>query len=113
MKSPLLFHTGMRAHITATRDAVRKVLDPARLRWLSFSHFEVDECGALNEWLRLAPEATAACSVVGARVNLADFSERPARELNDGEVCGCSTGSAGDGHHFLLAPPDFLQKECH
>ncbi|MDP3920349.1 MAG: hypothetical protein Q8R76_06045 [Candidatus Omnitrophota bacterium] len=43
----------MRAHFTATRDAVLKVLDPARLRWLSFSHFEVDECGALNDWLRI------------------------------------------------------------
>src|SRR3990167_9551533 len=73
----LLFHTGMRMLFPEVRKAVAKVLDPSRLRWLSFSHFEVDECGALNDWLALAPQATAACSVVGARVNLADFATRP------------------------------------
>src|SRR5262249_5561697 len=48
---PLLFETGMKALFPAVRDAVAKVLDPATIRWVSFSHFESDECGSLNEWL--------------------------------------------------------------
>ena len=68
------------------REAVAKVIDPRRLRWISFSHFEVDECGALNDWLEIAPAAQAACSVVGALVNLGDFAIRPARPLTKGET---------------------------
>src|SRR6516165_212585 len=83
---PFLMHTGFKAMFAATRDAVAKVLDPARLRWIGFSHFESDECGALNEWLAAAPVAQAVCSVVGTMVNLADFAARPARALADGEV---------------------------
>jgi flavorubredoxin len=56
---PFLMHTGFRRMFAATRDAVASVMDPARLRWLGFSHFEPDECGALNDWLRVAPRAQA------------------------------------------------------
>jgi hypothetical protein len=45
---PLLFHTGMRRMFPEVRDAVAKLIDPASLRWISWSHFEVDECGALS-----------------------------------------------------------------
>ena len=62
---PLLMHTGLRKMFQTTRDAVGAIMDPAKLRWIGFSHFESDECGALNEWLRVAPLAQAACSVVG------------------------------------------------
>ena len=44
---PLLFHTGSRAMFPALREMVAKVIDPAKLRWISFSHFETDE------WLKL------------------------------------------------------------
>ena len=64
---PLLFHTGMRRMFPEVRDAVATLLDPASLRWISWSHFEVDECGALNEWLAVAPNAQAVCSQVGAQ----------------------------------------------
>ncbi len=40
------------------RDAVARVIDPATLRWISFSHFEADEYGSLNEWLAMAPHAS-------------------------------------------------------
>ncbi len=83
---PFLMHAGFKAMFGPMRDAVAKVLDPARLRWVGFSHFESDECGALNEWLTAAPAAQAVASVVGATVNLADFAVRPARALADGEV---------------------------
>ena len=83
---PLLFETGMRALFPAVRDAVAQVIDPATLRWVSFSHFEADECGSLNDWLTIAPRAQAACSLVGALVSVNDFALRPARPLADGEV---------------------------
>src|ERR1041385_5114637 len=74
---PLLFHTGMRRTFPEVRDAVATLIDPAALRWISWSHFEVDECGALNEWLAVAPHAQAICSQVGAAVNIQDFADRP------------------------------------
>jgi flavorubredoxin len=83
---PFLFHTGFRKSFAATREAVATVLDPARLRWIGFSHFEADECGALNEWLAAAPRAEAVSSFVGVTVNLGDFADRPARALADDEV---------------------------
>jgi flavorubredoxin len=85
-EEPLLFETGMKALFPAVRDAVAKVLDPATIRWVSFSHFESDECGSLNEWLSIAPRAQPACSLVGAVVSVNDFAIRPARALADGEV---------------------------
>lgn len=83
---PFLMHTGFRKMFPATLEGVASVLDPARLRWIGFSHFESDECGALNEWLRIAPRAQAVCSLVGAMVMVNDFADRPARPLQDEEV---------------------------
>jgi flavorubredoxin len=87
---PLLFHTGMRGMFPLVRDAVAKVIDPAQLRWIGWSHFEMDECGALNEWLAAAPQATAVCGQLGAMINIADFADRPPKGLDPGEIL--STG---------------------
>ena len=87
---PFLMHTGMKKSFPVTLDGVSSVLDPARLRWIGFSHFESDECGALNEWLAVAPQAQAVCGFVGAMVSVNDFADRPARALADDEVL--STG---------------------
>ena len=81
---PLLFHTGMRGIFPQVLDAVGTLIDPATLRHISFSHFEADECGALNDWLAIAPNAEAVCSFVGAEVSVNDFAIRPARGLMDG-----------------------------
>ncbi len=62
------------------------ILDPAKLRWIGFSHFESDKCGALNEWLKTAPQAQAVCSFVGAVVMVNDFADRSARALADNEI---------------------------
>jgi flavorubredoxin len=83
---PFLMHTGMRKMFPATLAGVARVIDPATLRWIGFSHFEPDECGALNEFLRVAPEAQAVSGVVGVTVMLNDFADRPARALADGEA---------------------------
>lgn len=83
---PFLMHTGFKKTFAATRDGVAKVLDPARVRWIGFSHFESDECGALNEWLTTAPDAQAVCSFVGTTVSVNDFAVRPPRALADEEI---------------------------
>jgi len=82
---PLLYHSGLKGMFEPVRKALATVIDPARLRWIGFSHFESDECGALNEWLAAAPNAQAVCSDVGAMVSVNDFARRPARGLADGE----------------------------
>jgi flavorubredoxin len=82
---PFLMHTGFRRAFPATLAAVASVMDPTRLRWIGFSHFEPDECGALNEWLARAPRAQPLCGTVGALVMMADVADRPARALADGE----------------------------
>jgi hypothetical protein len=83
---PLLFATGTRAMFPLMREAVAMLIDPARLRWIGFSHFEGDECGALNAWLELAPAAQPLCGFLGAALSIDDFALRPARMLESGEV---------------------------
>jgi flavorubredoxin len=85
-EEPLLFHTGLRGMFPEIREAVSKVIPLTNLRHISFSHFESDECGALNEWLAVAPNADVICSQVGAIVSVNDFTGRPARGLADGET---------------------------
>lgn len=86
-EQPLLFHTGMKALFPAVRDAVATLLPPAAIRWISFSHFEADECGALAEWQTLAPHATAVCSLVAKTVSVDDVvALRPAQALADDEL---------------------------
>ena len=83
---PLLFHTGMRGLFPVVRDAAAKLLPPPEIRWIGFSHFEADECGALREWQTLAPAATAVCSLVAKLVSVDDVvALRPAQALADGE----------------------------
>lgn len=97
---PFLMHTGLKKMFPVTLEGVATVIDPSRLRWVGFSHFESDECGALNEWLAVAPHAQAVCSFVGTVVTVNDFADREARALSDGEVLEI-------GHHRLrfLATP--------
>jgi flavorubredoxin len=81
---PLLWHTGQKFLFQSVREAVAKIIDPESIRWVGFSHFEVDECGSLNDWLALAPNATGFCSVVGARVNMYDYASRSVRGIENG-----------------------------
>jgi len=84
-EEPLLFHTGPRRLFASTRDALRQVLPPEKLRWIAFSHVEADECGALNEWLAEAPGARPLCSRIAAMVSIEDLADREPRGLGDGE----------------------------
>jgi flavorubredoxin len=83
---PLLFHTGMRGLFPLVSEAIAKVLPVETLRYLAFSHFEADECGALNEFLAAAPRAVPVASQVGAIVSVNAFADRPAKAMADGEL---------------------------
>lgn len=83
--APLLFHTGQRQLFPSVRAAIERVLPLSRLRYIGFSHFEADECGALNQFLALAPEAEVLCGGIGAMTSIGDFADRPPRALADGE----------------------------
>lgn len=83
---PLLFHTGLRRTFPLVRDAIARVMPLERLRWISFSHFEADECGALNELLALAPKSEPLCGMIAAATSVNDFADRRARVLADGEL---------------------------
>src|SRR5579871_4704246 len=67
---PLLYHTGMHSLFPAVRDAVERVLPVERLRWIGFAHMEADECGAVNDFLQVAPHAQVAHGVLGCSVSL-------------------------------------------
>jgi flavorubredoxin len=83
---PLLFHTGLRGMHAEIREAISKLMNISDLRHISFSHFESDECGSLNEWLAAAPKADVICSQVGSLVCVNDFIGREARGLADGQT---------------------------
>ncbi|HEY5705145.1 MAG TPA: hypothetical protein VIS96_06190 [Terrimicrobiaceae bacterium] len=89
-EEPLLFHAGLKSMFPSLREAVAKLINPARLRHIAWSHFESDECGSLNDWLHLAPDAQPVCTLVGKLVSVDDFSIRPARGMTPDDVL--STG---------------------
>ncbi len=89
---PLMFHTGLRKMFLLNRDALSRIISPERLRWIAFGHFEADECGAMNEWLAVAPQATPAHGQTGCSVSLNDFADRTPRVLTDGEVVDLGGG---------------------
>lgn len=89
---PLMFHTGLRKMFPLNCAALKRILPPEKLRWIAFGHFESDECGAMNEWLAIAPRAQAAHGQTGCLVSLNDFADRPPRALNDGETIDLGGG---------------------
>ena len=91
---PLMFHTGLRKMFPLNRDAVSRLIPPQRLRWIAYGHFEADECGAMNEWLAIAPQAQAAHGQTGCMVSLNDFADRPPRILSDGEAIDLGGGKS-------------------
>ena len=82
---PLLFHSGLRGLFPVVREAIAAVMPVERLRYVGLSHFEADECGALNEFLAVAPRAVPLCGQVAALVSVNDYAHRAPRALADGE----------------------------
>jgi flavorubredoxin len=85
-EEPLLFHTGPRNLFPLVREAIERVMPIERLRYVGLSHFEADECGAMNQFLAVAPRALPLCGRIAAMVSVNDMSDRPARALADGET---------------------------
>ena len=83
---PLLFHTGPRRMFPLVSEAAARVVDPTRLRWVSFGHVESDECGAMNEWLAAAPASQVLFNGLGCMVSLDDLADRPPQPIDDGDV---------------------------
>ena len=84
-EEPVLFHTGPRKLFPLVAEAVSRVLPLERLRYIGLSHYEADECGAMNEFLAAAPDAVPLCSQIAAMVSVNDVADRPARAMADGE----------------------------
>jgi flavorubredoxin len=84
-EKPLLFHTGLRGMFPLVSEAIGAVLPIERLRYVAFSHYEADECGALNEFLAAAPNAIPLCGQIAAQVSVNDIADRPPQGLDDGE----------------------------
>jgi flavorubredoxin len=91
---PLLFHTGPRRMFPLVREAIERVMPVERLRYVGLSHFEADECGAINEFLAVAPRAVPLCGQIAAMVSVNDVADRPARALADLETLSL-------GNHLL------------
>lgn len=85
-EEPLLFHCGPRALFPLVSEALAGIMPLDSLRWITFGHFEADECGALNLWLAAAPQARAAHGQIGCMLSVNDMADRPPRPLMDGEV---------------------------
>jgi flavorubredoxin len=83
---PLVFHTGPRRMFPLVREAIASVVSVDELRWIAFSHVESDECGGLNDFLAVAPNAVPLCSQVAAMVSMNDLADRAPRAMADGET---------------------------
>jgi flavorubredoxin len=100
-EEPLLYHTGMRKLFPLVREAVASVIAVEKLRWVSYSHGEGDESGALDEWLAAAPNAQPLVGRIAAMISASDAA-RPARALGDGETISIGKKSVRwiDTPHF-------------
>jgi len=83
---PMLFHCGLRAMFPVLSEAVGRLIPIEDLRWIGFGHVEADECGAMNEWLGVAPRAQVVHGATACMVSLNDLADRAPRTLSDGEV---------------------------
>ena len=85
--APLLFHTGPRGLFGAVTKAIETVLPVHDLRYIAFCHVEADECGALNDFLKAAPQAEVLCGQIAAMTSIEDLADRRPRVLaNEEEV---------------------------
>jgi len=82
--SPMLFHTGLRGLFPLVSEAIAALMPLHKLRYIGFSHFESDECGALNQFLAVAPQAQPVCGQVAALVSVNDYADRAPLALADG-----------------------------
>jgi flavorubredoxin len=82
---PTLVETSFGRAFDETMEAVKRLIDPSKLRYVVVPHFEADECGAINRFLALSPHAQPVGSPIG-RSNLAEFTTRDPVTAHDGDV---------------------------
>ncbi len=85
-EEPLVFHTGHRSLFPLVQEAIAAITPVESLRWITFGHVEADECGSMNEFLGVAPQAQVAHGALGCMVSLNDLADRPPVPLADGQV---------------------------
>jgi len=90
-ESPLLYHTGPRKMLPLVQEAISAIIPVNSLRYIGFSHYEADECGSLNNFLEVAPNAEPLCSQIAKMVSIDDIAIRPAHALADGEELSLGT----------------------
>src|SRR5262245_27238300 len=76
-EQPFLFHAGMRGLLPLVSEAVASIIPIETLRWISFGHVEADECGAMNQFLAVAPNAEVVHGPLACMVSLNDLADRP------------------------------------
>lgn len=107
---PLLYNAGPRGLFALTVQAIASVMAFQKLRYIAFSGVEADECGALNHFLEVAPNAEPLCGDIAAMVSVSDLADRPPRALAEGETIDL-------GHHSVtwIATPHLAHawEYCH
>ncbi len=98
-EQPTLVETSFGRVFDEVKEAVDKVLDPRRLRHILVPHFEGDECGYLNKFLAIAPDAVPVCSPIGVS-SIGDFTEREPKAMADGDVLAIGRNRL----RFILTP---------
>ena len=83
---PTLFHAGPRTMFPLVSEAVATVVPLEKLRWITFGHLESDECGAMNSFLAVAPNAQVAHTAIGCMVSINDLADRAPEPVGDGDV---------------------------
>jgi flavorubredoxin len=85
-EEPLLYHAGLHQLFPVVSEAIATVMPVERLRWIMFGHYEADECGAMNEFLAVAPNAQVAHGALGCMVSVNDQADRMPHPLGPDEV---------------------------
>jgi flavorubredoxin len=81
-----LFHCGGRGLFPLVSKAVEKILPLSEIRWISFGHVESDECGSMNQWLQVAPDAQVIHGAIACMVSLNDLADRPPKVIANNEM---------------------------
>ena len=118
-EEPLVFHTEARGMFPLVSEAIATVMPIERVRWITFGHLEADECGAMNEFLAVAPDARSrtAHSVAWCRSTISPTvcpgpSGRTRSSTSVASGCATSTvraGGAGDACYGLHNGPPLCE----
>jgi flavorubredoxin len=86
-EQPTIVHTGTHALFDDVRDAIREVLDPARLAHLVLLHWEGDENGGMERFMAEATDAQLVGSALSIGLNAQGFGIHDrCRGFTDGET---------------------------